>query len=221
MHNLFSQDLTQRFRKSAVVAVLVIDDEDDAIPLAEALLEGGIDVMELTLRTHAALKALSKVRGNVPQMLCGAGTVITPEQVQQVADAGAQFAVAPGTNPRVIEKALSLKIPFSPGIATPSDIEAALEFGCKILKFFPAESTGGIKHLNNISAPYSHLGIEFIPLGGLSSQNMATYLESNLVIAIGGSWIAKRDVIKNQDWKTITAAAKDAKDIADSIGNQK
>ena len=198
-----------------MVAVLVIDHAEHAVPLARALLRGGIGVMELTLRTEAALPALRAITAEVPQMLAGIGTVLTPGQVDQVIEASAAFAVAPGLNPMVLERARSKNLPFAPGIMTPTDIERAVELGCRTLKFFPAESSGGLKHLASMAAPYLHLGLDFIPLGGLNPQNMGQYLSSPLISAIGGSWIAKRHLINNQDWPAIEANARQARQIAD------
>lgn len=216
MHNLFTDEMLEKIRKTGVIAVLVIDKEEDAVPLARALLAGGVDIMELTLRTPAALGALKRVKAEVPEMMCGAGTVLTIEQVDQVAEAGAAFAVSPGMNAKIVSRAKEIGLPFAPGVCTPSDIEAAIELGCRLLKFFPAESMGGLKHLKNISAPYNYLGLQFIPLGGLNQDNMISYLDSPDVIGIGGSWIAKKDVINAHDWATITANAKAATDAVTS-----
>lgn len=205
--------LKQRVSKAGIVAVLVIDDAANAVPLARALLAGGVDVMELTLRTDAALDSLRAIKAEVPEMLAGIGTVLTPDQVKAAKEAGAAFAVAPGFNPRVVGAAKEAGLPFAPGICTPSDIEGALEFGCNVLKFFPAESTGGLAHLKNISAPYAHLGLKYIPLGGVSAKNLAAYMGSPVVAAVGGSWLAAREVIAAKDWAKITANAKEAKDI--------
>lgn len=197
-----------------IIAVLVIDDPADAVPLAECLLSNGIRAMELTLRTDCALKALVAVRERVPEMLAGVGTVINPTQVERIKDAGAQFGVVPGTNRRVIEKARDLGLPFGPGVATPSDIEVALEYECRILKFFPAEPSGGLPFLQSMAGPYAHLGLSFIPLGGLSEDNLANWLRSPLVKAVGGSWIAPRELIQNKDWKEIGRRAKNAQMIS-------
>ena len=207
MKELFSEKLTGRIEACGVIAVLVIDRAEDVVPLAKALLAGGIDVMELTLRTPAAIEALKEIKRNVPEMIAGIGTILTPEQVIEAKAAGAEFGVAPGMNPRVVAKAKEAGLPFAPGICTPSDIEAALEHGCRLLKFFPAETSGGLKHLKNMSAPYMHLGLKFIPLGGLDQNNLASYLAEPSVAAVGGSWIAKRETIKANDWAAITAAA--------------
>ena len=204
-----------RIAASGVLAVLVIDRVEDAVPVAEALLAGGVDAMELTLRTEAALPSLAAISVKVPEMMVGIGTIIDPSQVKQVVDAGGSFGVAPGTNPEVIRAAEQAGLPFAPGIMTPSDIESALQFGCEILKFFPAGSSGGLKHLKNISAPYAHLGLKYIPLGGVSLDNMSDYLIGDMVAAVGGSWLAPRDLIASGDWTEITARAKAARALAD------
>ncbi len=217
MKELFYEKLMSRLEACGVIAVLVIDRVEDAVPLAKALLAGGIDVMELTLRTPAAIDALKAIRRDVPELIAGIGTILTPDQVMEAKAAGAEFGVAPGMNPRVVAKAKEAGLPFSPGICTPSDIEAALEHGCRLLKFFPAETSGGLKHLKNMSAPYMHLGLKFIPLGGLDQNNLASYLSEPSVAAVGGSWIAKRETIKANDWAAITAAAAKATETVKSI----
>ena len=209
-----------RIEGSGVIAVLVIDDAAHARPLAEALLAGGVEVMELTLRTDAALDALRVIRREVPDMLAGIGTVLTTEQVEQVREADGAFAVAPGCNPRVVRRARELDLPFAPGVATPSDVEAALELGCRQLKFFPAEPAGGMPYLKSMMAPYAHLGVKYVPLGGLNAQNMTDYLSHPAVPAVGGSWIAKRDLIQNADWAAITERAAEARRIIDDLRKQ-
>ena len=196
-----------RLTAKGVVAVLMIDRVDDAVPVAEALLRGGVDAMELTLRTEAALPALELITGSVPEMLAGIGTILKPDQVIQARDSGAAFGVSPGTNVEVIEAAHAAGLPFAPGIMTPSDIERALPFGCEILKFFPAGSSGGIKHLKNIAAPYAHLGLKYVPLGGVNQENMTDYLKEDIIAAVGGSWIAQRDLIASGQWDQITSNA--------------
>lgn len=210
---MIPEALNKTISESGIVAVLVIDDAANAVPLARALLAGGVNVMELTLRTDAAIDSLKAIKAEVPEMIAGIGTVLTPDQVKAAHEAGAAFAVAPGFNPRVVGTAKEVGLPFAPGICTPSDIEGALEFGCNVLKFFPAETSGGLPHLKNIAAPYQHLGISYIPLGGVSAKNLSTYMGSPLVAAVGGSWLAKRDVIAAQDWDTITGNAREARDI--------
>jgi 2-dehydro-3-deoxyphosphogluconate aldolase/(4S)-4-hydroxy-2-oxoglutarate aldolase len=217
MNNLFTEELMSKIEDCGVIAVLVIDRVEDAVPLAKSLLAGGINVMELTLRTPAAIDALKAIRRSVPEMIAGIGTILTPEQVLEAKTAGAAFGVAPGMNSRVVAKAKEAGLPFAPGICTPSDIEAALEHGCRLLKFFPAETSGGLKHLKNMSAPYLHLGLKFIPLGGLDQNNLASYLSEPSIAAVGGSWIAKRETIKANDWTAITAAAAKATETVKTI----
>lgn len=199
-----------RLTAKGVVAVLMIDRVDDAVPVAEALLHGGVDAMELTLRTDAALPALKSIAESVPEMLTGIGTILKPDQIVQAKDSGAAFGVSPGTNVDVIEAAQEAGLPFAPGIMTPSDIERALPFGCEILKFFPAGSSGGIKHLKNIAAPYAHLGLKYVPLGGVNQENMTDYLKEDIIAAVGGSWIAPRDLIASGQWDQITSNASSA-----------
>lgn len=217
MKPLFDPVLAQKIEATGIVAVLVIDRVEDAVPLARALLAGGVDVMELTLRTPAALDALKAIRAAVPEMVAGAGTILTPEQVRQTIEADAAFGVAPGLNPRVLNAAREAGLSFAPGILTPSDIELAVEHGCRILKFFPAEPSGGLAYLKAASAPYAHLGLRFIPLGGLNAKNMASYLADASVSALGGSWLAPRDLIKAQAWDQITALATEAIKIIKTI----
>ena len=210
---MIPETLKERISKTGIIAVLVIDDAANAVPLAHSLLAGGVDVMELTLRTDAAINSLKAIKAEVPEMLAGIGTVLNTDQVKAAKDAGAAFAVAPGLNPRVVGAAQDAELPFAPGICSPSDIEGALEFDCNVLKFFPAESSGGLAHLKNIAAPYAHLGLSYIPLGGINPTNLPNYLGSPLVGAVGGSWLAKRDVIAAQNWIEITRAAREARGI--------
>ena len=215
--NSTESEILQRIGNSGVIAVLVIDRAEDAVPLARALLAGGIDVMELTFRTFAAVEALRQIKANVPEMLAGVGTVLTTDQVKAAVDAGAAFGVAPGLNPNVLAQAKKENLPFYPGIATPSEIEKALEFGCTTLKFFPAQAIGGLAYLKSMAAPYAHRNIRYIPLGGINAENMKEYLRDPLILAVGGSWITKRKLIQNQDWKTITQNAKQTSEIVKQI----
>lgn len=206
-----------RLRRSGIVAVLILESVEDAVPVAESLLAGGIDAMELTLRTPAAIGALKAIRAQVPDMLAGIGTILTPQQVHEVVDCGAAFGVAPGMNPRVVEAAQTAGLPFAPGICTPSDIERALEFDCRLLKFFPAEPSGGLKYLDAIAAPYQHLGVRYIPLGGVNEANCAAWLSSRHVGSLGGSWLAPKELITARDWEGITTLARRAAAIRDSV----
>lgn len=212
-----SPDLIQKIDEAGVVAVLVIDELQHAVPLAEALLKGGVDTIELTLRTPAAMDAARAIKDQVPQITLGFGTVLTVDQVKAVAELGADFAVAPGCNPSVIAAANEYGLSFAPGVMTPSDIEIAVEHGCRILKYFPAETAGGMKHLSNMAAPYQHLGLKFIPLGGLNIDNAGSYLQSSLIAAIGGSWIAKRPMIQAEDWEGIASNARQIRSLISKI----
>lgn len=214
MESQLDPELLGRIERCGVIAVLVVDDARHAVPLARALLGGGVDAMELTLRTDAAVDALRMIREEVPEMLAGIGTILTPQQVHTVAEAGASFGVSPGVNPRVIAEAKRAGLPFAPGVATPSDAEAALELGCRELKFFPAEPSGGIGYLKSMAAPYLHLGVRFVPLGGVNTKNLATYLGESIVLAVGGSWLAPRDLIAGENWQAITDRASEASRIA-------
>ncbi len=204
-------------QQSAIVAVLMIDRVEDAVPVAEALLAGGVNAMELTLRTPAAMGALVEITRHVPGMMAGIGTILTTDQVRHVVDSGASFGVAPGMNPRIVECALNAGLPFAPGICTPSDIERALEFDRKFLKFFPCEPSGGLKYLDAIAAPYAHLGLKYVPLGGVNQENCATYFKNPHVGALGGSWLAPKPLIAAKDWSTIEMNARLAIDARDQV----
>lgn len=202
--------LRERLKELSIVAVLVIDDPEDAIPLARALLRGGVRAMELTLRTPAAFDALLRITREVPDMFAGVGTIIQTAQVTRAKASGAAFGVSPGMNPVIVEAAKAADLPFAPGIATPSEIEAAYEKGCTLMKVFPAESLGGVSYMKAIGAPYSHLGIGYIPLGGITVKNLSSYLERPEVIAVGGSWLATRELIGAKDWDGISKNCEEA-----------
>jgi 2-dehydro-3-deoxyphosphogluconate aldolase/(4S)-4-hydroxy-2-oxoglutarate aldolase len=206
-----------RLERTRVIAVLVIDDPADAVPLAHALLDGGVDIIELTLRTDAAMESIRRIHAEVPDILLGAGTVLTPQQVAEVKAAGAAFAVAPGMNPRVVAEARSVGLPFAPGICTPTDIEFALESGCRLLKLFPSEPSGGLQYLRSIAGPFAHLGLQFIPLGGVNASNAEAYLREPLVLALGGSWLAPRELIQRKDWNAVTANARELSHVVKHV----
>jgi len=207
--------LFERISASRIIAVLVVDSADAAVGTAKALLDGGVDAIELTLRTPAALGALRAVREQVPDILAGVGTILSAEQADQALDAGAAFGVSPGINAEVVSHASQIGLPFAPGIMTPTDVDLAVANGCQVQKFFPATSAGGLSHLKNIAAPYAHLGVQFIPLGGVTRENLSEWLASPLVPAVGGSWLAPRELIANEDWHEIARRAKDARAVAD------
>ncbi|MBT8044572.1 MAG: bifunctional 4-hydroxy-2-oxoglutarate aldolase/2-dehydro-3-deoxy-phosphogluconate aldolase [Verrucomicrobiae bacterium] len=204
------QNIQEIAAQNPIIAVVTIDDSSHAVPLVRTLLEAGIGAIELTLRTPAAFDSLATIRKDCPEMCAGLGTILTPEQVERAVAAGAAFGVAPGLNPRVINAAQDAGLPFAPGIATPSDIETAVVLGCRTLKFFPAEPSGGISYLKSMAAPYAHLGLRYIPLGGLNFDNFTDYLALDLVPAVGGSWIAPRPLIQAQDWSAIRDNAQTA-----------
>lgn len=176
-----------------LVPVIVIDDPADAAPLAGALVKGGLPVAEVTFRTARAAEALRAMRDAHPEILAGAGTVLSPQQAREALDAGAEFVVSPGLNPRVVDYCLEREVPVFPGVCTPTEIEMALERGLEVLKFFPAEPMGGLSFLRAICAPYPML--RFIPTGGVNAQNLGEYLAFPKVVACGGSWMAPQNWI--------------------------
>ena len=210
-------ELIKKIDDAGIIAVLIIDEVKHAVPLANALLAGGVDTIELTLRTPAALDAAKAIKKEVPEISLGFGTVLTVDQVKAVVDVGADFAVSPGCNPKIISEACKQGLSFAPGIMTPTDIEIAIQEGCRILKFFPAETSGGLKHLESMSAPYNYLDLKFIPLGGCNIYNAPSYLQSDLITAIGGTWVAKRPLIQSEDWSTITNNAREIRNLITKI----
>jgi 2-dehydro-3-deoxyphosphogluconate aldolase/(4S)-4-hydroxy-2-oxoglutarate aldolase len=194
-------DILSRLREIKIVPVIVIDDPEDALPLARALVAGGLPLAEVTFRTPSAVESLRRIADGCPEMLVGAGTVLTPQQVDDAVDAGAKFVVSPGFNPRVVDHALASGIPVYPGVCTPTEIEMALEKGLRVVKFFPAEPAGGLKYLQAIASPY--VGLEFMPTGGISLSNLASYLGFERVVACGGSWMVSQDWIRARDFDRI------------------
>lgn len=203
-----------------VVPVIAIDRVEHALPLADALLAGGLPVVEITFRTAAAAEVIRVLARERPTLITGAGTVLTPETAQTAFDAGARFAVAPGLNPRVVQAAREIGLPFVPGIANPSDIEAGLELGCKLLKFFPAEALGGTKLLEALSAPYKHTGVKFMPTGGASLANLGNYLKIDTVAAVGGTWIAKKEDMAEGRWDLIAERCREARAVVQKARSQ-
>jgi len=212
-------NVMDRIARLGVVPVIAIERVADALPLADALLEGGLPVVEITFRTDAAAEVIRVLAQERPGLIIGAGTVLTPETARTAAEAGAQFAVAPGLNPRVVAAANELSLPFVPGVATPSDIEAGLELGCRLLKFFPSEALGGVKMLSALSAPYKHTGVRFIPTGGASQSNLDAYLKLGTVAAVGGTWIAKKEDLAAGDWEGIARRCREARATVIAVRN--
>jgi 2-dehydro-3-deoxyphosphogluconate aldolase/(4S)-4-hydroxy-2-oxoglutarate aldolase len=200
-----SADLLRRFR---VVPVIVIDSADRAIGLADALLAGGLPCAEVTFRTPAAAEALRRIAAERPDVVIGAGTVLSPEQAARAREAGARFIVSPGLNRRVVEWCQGHDLPVFPGTCTPTEIEAALECGLGVVKFFPAEPIGGLKYLKAIAAPFP--GLSFMPTGGITPANVLDYLAFDRVVACGGSWMAPQDWIAAGAFDRITQAVRDA-----------
>ncbi len=196
--------------KRPVIPVIVIDDANDAEPLAEALLEGGMDVIEITCRTAAAGEALARIKKTFPEMLLGAGTVVTRDQAQMCVDIGVDFGLAPGLNPDTVRFFQASETLFVPGVMTPSEIEQGLSLGCKLLKFFPAGAAGGVGMLKNLGGPYTSQGVQFCPTGGVNLDNMNDYLALPVVSCIGGSWLATKQQIADKQWSAITTQVKAA-----------
>jgi len=202
--------MLEKLLKRPVIPVIVIEAANDAEPLAEALLAGGMDVIEVTCRTAAAPEALARIKKAFPEMLVGAGTVVTPDQAKMCIDIGISFGLAPGLNPDTVNFFKDNNTLFIPGVMTPSEIERGISLGCKLLKFFPAGVAGGVSMLKNLTAPYGPFGVQFCPTGGVNLDNMNDYLSLSVVSTIGGSWLATKQQIANKQWTLITQQVKDA-----------
>jgi 2-dehydro-3-deoxyphosphogluconate aldolase/(4S)-4-hydroxy-2-oxoglutarate aldolase len=188
-----------------LVCVAVIDRVDDAVPLTEALLAGGLNCIEVTFRTAEAAEAIARIRQSLPHAVVGAGTLLTADNVKRAVDAGAQFGVSPGLSEKVSHAALENRLPLFPGVITPTEVMAALELGWKHLKFFPAETCGGVNALKALAGPFGHTGVKFIPTGGITVTTLPDYLAIPQVAAIGGSWMADRKLIAEKAWGEITS----------------
>lgn len=186
-----------------VIPVIAIEDAHLALDLADTLIEGGLPIAEITFRTAAAAQVIEKLKNERPDLLVGAGTILTIDNLRKARECGAEFGVAPGFNHLLVEEAQKLNFPFSPGIMTPTDIEAALSLKLKVLKFFPAEAAGGVNFLASLSAPYKHLSVKFIPTGGININNLRSYLDLPNVLAVGGTWVAKSADISAGNWQKI------------------
>jgi 2-dehydro-3-deoxyphosphogluconate aldolase/(4S)-4-hydroxy-2-oxoglutarate aldolase len=193
-----------------LICVAVIDRAEDAVPLAEALLAGGLNTIEVTFRTAGAADAIARIRKSVPQMCVGAGTLLAADQVKQAVDVGAQFGVSPGLSVAVSNAAHENKLPLYPGVVTPTEIMYAFELGWRHLKFFPAETFGGVNALNALSGPFGHTGVKFIPTGGITAATLPEYLALPQVAAVGGSWMAERKLVAEKSWAKITALTAEA-----------
>ncbi len=200
--------ILEQISKIGIVPVIALNDAKDAKPLAKALCDGGLPVAEVTFRTDAAEESIRIMAQEFPEMLVGAGTVLTIEQVDRAVAAGAKFIVSPGLNPKVVKYCVQKGITITPGCANPSDIEQALECGLEVVKFFPAEAAGGLDMIKAMSAPYTK--VKFMPTGGINAKNLTTYLNFNKIIACGGSWMVNKDLISASEFDKITALTKEA-----------
>lgn len=202
--------MIDRILAKRIVPVVVLDSADSALPLAGALLEGGLDIMEITFRTAAAEESIRRISKSFPEILLGAGTLLEKEQVLRARDAGAVFGLAPGLNPEIIATARECGLQFSPGVMTPSEVEQALALGCRLLKFFPAEAAGGVAMLKALAGPYAHTGVRFVPTGGVGPANLASYLQLSVVAAIGGSWMVDGALVRAGRWDEISRLTREA-----------
>jgi 2-dehydro-3-deoxyphosphogluconate aldolase/(4S)-4-hydroxy-2-oxoglutarate aldolase len=201
-------EIITQFSKLGIIPVVAINDAKDAVPLAKALCEGGLPVAEVTFRTDAAEEAIRRMCEAYPDMLIGAGTVLTTEQVDRAVGAGAKFIVSPGLNPKVVKYCLEKNVPITPGTSSPTDIETALELGLDVVKFFPAEQSGGIAKIKAMAAPYTN--VRFMPTGGISAANLKDYLDFPKIVACGGSWMVKGDLVKEGNFEEIKRLTKEA-----------
>lgn len=212
MQHLLNPRLAEELRRVPVVPVLTIDDAKLAVPLAQALMAGGLRILEVTLRTEAALEGIRRIVQEVPGVLVGAGTVRTPDQGHSAIAAGARFLVSPGMTPRLVQSADGWSVPFLPGAATPSEAMALADLGYRALKFFPAEPLGGVAALKALAAPLPD--VVFCPTGGIGPDTARDYLALPNVVAVGGSWVAPAAAIAKEDWDTITRLSREAAGLA-------
>lgn len=201
-------EVLQRIQKIGIVPVVVIDRVEDAVPLAKALCEGGLPCAEVTFRTAAAREAIKAMSEAYPEMLIGAGTVLTTTQVDEAVEAGAAFIVSPGLNPEVVKYCIDKNIPVTPGTSNPSDVEQAIALGLEVVKFFPAEAAGGLNMIKSMAAPY--VNMKFMPTGGINAKNLTTYLDFKKIIACGGSWMVNGALVKAGKFDEIKALTKEA-----------
>lgn len=208
-------EVLMKIGQMGIVPVVVLNDVKNAVPLAQSLINGGLPCAEVTFRTEAAQESIAEISKNFPQMFVGAGTVLTTEQVDRAVDAGAKFIVSPGFNPKVVEYCIKKGYPVTPGIMTPTELEMALEFGLDVVKFFPAENAGGLKMIKAMAAPYTKM--KFMPTGGINPQNVREYLQCDKILACGGSWMVKGDLINSGNFTEIEKLTKEASQIVKEI----
>lgn len=208
-------EVLQKMGQIGIIPVVVLNDVKDAKPLAKALLDGGLPCAEVTFRTEAAEESIRVMAEEYPQLLVGAGTVLTTEQVDRAVAAGAKFIVSPGLNPKVVRYCLDKGVPVTPGVVTPGEIEKALELGLDVVKFFPAEPSGGLPMIKAMAAAYTKL--KFMPTGGISAGNVVDYLKSDKILACGGSWMVKGDMIAAGEFDKITELCREAAELVKGI----
>ena len=208
-------ELEEKFYETRVVPVVVLEDAEDAVPLAQALVEGGLLSAEATFRTAAAEESIRRMTEAFPQMLVGAGTVLTKEQVDAAAAAGAKFIVSPGFDPEIVDYCLEKKIPVLPGCISPSEVAQAVKRGLTIVKFFPAEQAGGIAMIKAMAAPY--VGLKFMPTGGINAGNLTEYLSCDKILCCGGSWMVKGDLVKAGNFGKIRGLSAETRKLVDTI----
>ena len=202
------KEIAEKFQKFCVVPVVVLEDTKDAVPLAKALVEGGLPCAEVTFRTEAAEESIRLMAEQFPEMLVGAGTVLTTEQVDAAVGAGAKFIVSPGLDPEIVDYCIEKQIPVFPGCVTASELAQAVKRGLEVVKFFPAETSGGLAAIKALAAPY--VGMKFMPTGGINLKNVRSYLESDVILACGGSWMVKKDLIQSGQFDAIRQMTADA-----------
>ena len=210
--------VTEKISTLGVVPVVVLEDAKDAAPLAKALVEGGLPCAEVTFRTDAAEESIKIMTSEYPDMFVGAGTVLTIEQVDRAVAAGAKFIVSPGFDPEIVDYCLSKEIPIFPGCITPSEVAQAVKRGLKVVKFFPAEQFGGVATIKAMAAPY--VGLKFMPTGGVSAKNLESYLSCDKIVACGGSWVGKGDLVKAGKFDEIKAMTEEAVKLVAEIRNK-
>lgn len=209
-----TQAAIEKLSAIKIVPVLVLNDVDSGLKMCEVLAECGLPAAEITFRTTAAEAVIKAAASRFPELYLGAGTILNTRDLHRAFDAGAKFAVAPGFNPTIVKEAVANGFAFAPGVCTPSEAEQAMEFGCRFLKFFPAEASGGVNFLKSLIAPYKHLGVRFMPTGGVSTGNVAEYLKLKEVVAVGGTWLGKSSDIESGNWDTIKAAVSAAVELS-------
>ena len=207
-------NIIETLGKAGIIPVIVIEKEEQAVPLAKALVKGGLPVLEVTFRTQAAAGAIAAICREVPEAVVGAGTLLTPQMVRDAKAAGAVFGVAPGFDPAVVAEAKAQELPFCPGIATASELSQALTAGCELVKFFPAEAAGGVTMIKNLLGAFRFTGVKFMPTGGVNLSNVGDYLAVPEIACCGGTWIVPKDALAAGDWAKIEKLAAEASAVA-------